>query len=92
MLLDTGFRMPSLGMSQCKFLFDKDKPRAGSWLRLYDIDTKPDASSIFPMSISFDESEVAPLYYAALSGFYEVANRSSIRIRILVVALTSHSY
>ena len=55
-----------------EYLFDKDKPHFGSWLRLYDIDTKPDASSIFPMFISFDQSEAAPLYYAALCGFHDM--------------------
>ena len=57
------------------YLFDKDKPHFRSWLRLYDIDTKPDASSIFPMFISFDEPEPSPLYYAALCGFHDVAKQ-----------------
>jgi hypothetical protein len=55
-----------------EYLFDKDRPHFSSWLRLFNIDTKPDASSIFPMFISFDESEVAPLYYAALCGFHDL--------------------
>jgi hypothetical protein len=58
-----------------EYLFDKDKPHFRSWLRLFDIDTKPDASSIFPMFISFDESKAAPLYYAALCGFHDVADQ-----------------
>jgi ankyrin repeat protein len=58
-----------------EYLFDKGKPHFASWLRLYDIDTKPDASSIFPMFISFDEPEAAPLYYAALCGFHDVAKQ-----------------
>ena len=58
-----------------EYLFDKDKPHFGSWLRLYDIDTKPDASSIFPMFISFNESEAGPLYYVALCGFHDLAKR-----------------
>ena len=58
-----------------EYLFDKDKPHFSSWLRLYDIDTKPDASSIFHMFISFDESEAVPLYYAALCGFHDVAKQ-----------------
>ena len=58
-----------------KYLFDKDKPHFRSWLRLYDIDTRPEASSIFPMFISFDEPEAAPLYYAGLCGFYDVAKQ-----------------
>jgi hypothetical protein len=56
-------------------LFDKDRPHFRSWLRLFDIDTKPDASSIFPMFISFYESEATPLYYAALCGFRDVAKQ-----------------
>jgi ankyrin repeat protein len=55
------------------YLFDNDRPHFRSWLRLFDIDTKPDAGSIFPMFISFDESEASPLYYAALCGFLDLA-------------------
>jgi ankyrin repeat protein len=55
-----------------EYLFDKDRPHFDSWLQMYDIDTRPDASSIFPMFISF-ESEAAPLYYAALCGFHNLA-------------------
>jgi ankyrin repeat protein len=58
-----------------EYLFDRDRPDFGSWLRLYDIDTKPYASSIFPMFISFDEPEATPLYYAALCGFHDVAKQ-----------------
>jgi ankyrin repeat protein len=58
-----------------EYLFDKDRPHFASWLRLHDIDTKPDASSIFPMFISFDEPEAAPLYYAALCGFHNVVQQ-----------------
>ena len=56
-----------------KYLFDQDRPHFGSWIRLFDIDTMPDASSIFPMFIFFDKSDVVPLYYAALCGFYDLA-------------------
>ena len=56
-----------------KYLFDKDKPHFGSWLRLFDIDTKPDASSIFPMFVHFGKLKVVPLYYAALCGFHDLA-------------------
>ncbi|KAF8492977.1 hypothetical protein F5888DRAFT_857450 [Russula emetica] len=49
------FQHVSSNIKGIEYLFDKDKPHFGSWLRLYDIDTKPDASSIFPMFISFDE-------------------------------------
>ena len=56
-----------------KYLFDKDRPHFDSWLRLFDIDTKPGASSTFPLFISFHEPEAVPLYYAALSGFRDLA-------------------
>jgi hypothetical protein len=67
------FKHVSLRVKGMIYLFDEDKPHFRSWLRLYDIDTKPDASSIFPMFISFNESEAGPLYYAALCGFHDVA-------------------
>ena len=69
------FERVSSRIKGMEYLFDKDKPHFGSWLRLYDIDTKPDASSIFPMFISFDESEATPLYYASLCGFHDVAKQ-----------------
>jgi Ankyrin repeats (3 copies)/Ankyrin repeat len=69
------FEQVSSRIKGMECLFDKDKPYFGSWLGLYDIDTKPDASSIFLMFISFDESEAAPLYYAALCGFHDVAKQ-----------------
>jgi Ankyrin repeats (3 copies) len=56
-----------------EYLFDKDRPHFRSWLRLFDIDTKPDASSIFPMFIYFGKLQVVPLYYAALCGFHDLA-------------------
>ena len=56
-----------------KSLFDEDRPHFVSWRRLFNIDTKPGSSSILPMFISFDESEAIPLYYAALSGFHDLA-------------------
>jgi ankyrin repeat protein len=67
------FKHVSSRIKGMEYLFDKDKPHFGSWLRLYDIDTRPDASSVFPMFVSFDESEAGPLYYAALCGFHDLA-------------------
>ena len=58
-----------------EYLFDRDRPHFRSWLRLFDVDTKPGASSIFHMFISFDEPEAGPLYYAALCGFHDVAKQ-----------------
>jgi Ankyrin repeats (3 copies)/Ankyrin repeat len=67
------FEQVSSCIKGIEYLFDKDRPHFRSWLRLYDIDTKPDAGSIFPMFISFDKSEAGPLYYAALCGFHDLA-------------------
>jgi hypothetical protein len=72
-VLHAQFEQVSSCIKGMEYLFDKDGPHFRSWLRLFDIDTKPDASSIFPMFISFDESEAAPLYYAALCGFHDLA-------------------
>ena len=67
------FRRVSSRIKGMEYLFDKDRPHFGSWLRLFNIDTKPDASSIFPMFLTFDEFEAGPLYYAALCGFHDLA-------------------
>ena len=69
------FRLVSSRIKGMEYLFDKFEPYFGSWLRLYDIDTKPDASSIFPMFISFHLPKPCPLYYAALCGFHDVAKQ-----------------
>jgi len=58
-----------------EYLFDQGRPHFASWLRLYNVDTKPDANSIFLTFISFGESEAVPLYYAALCGFYGIARQ-----------------
>ena len=69
------FEHASSGIKGMEYLFDKDKPHFGLWLGLYDIDTKPDAGSIFPMFTSFREPEAFPLYYAALCGFHDLAKQ-----------------
>ncbi len=58
-----------------EYLFNPDRPHFHSWLRLYDIDPKPDSSSIFPTFASFGERKAVPLYYAALCGFHELAKQ-----------------
>jgi hypothetical protein len=55
-----------------KLLFDKDKPYFVAWLRLYDIDT-PFGVTPFWGSVSFSQGYPAPLYYAALCGFRDIA-------------------
>jgi hypothetical protein len=53
-------------------LFDPDKPHFASWLRLYDIDTRPPARSTLDFFTPFSKSEATPLYYAALCGFNDL--------------------
>jgi hypothetical protein len=52
-----------------EYLFDPNKPHFGVWHTIYDIDT-PTSDSLFPM---FEKSAAAPLYYAALCGFHDLA-------------------
>ncbi len=56
-----------------EYLFDKDRPHFGSWIRLYDADSKPDVNSIFPMFTSSRKPRATPLYFAALCGFRDVS-------------------
>ncbi len=69
------FEGVSSRIKRVEYLFDEERPHFRSWLQLYNIDTQPDAGSIFPMFISFGESEAGPLYYAALCGFHDVAEQ-----------------
>ena len=50
-------------------LFDSSKPHFAAWLRVHDID-----EDWYPFSRSRD-SVGSPLYYAAFSGFYDLAER-----------------
>jgi ankyrin repeat protein len=51
-----------------KRLFDKALPHFKTWVRLYNVDTRPPESTTHPR-----EPEPGPLYYAALCGFPETA-------------------
>ena len=59
-----------------EYLFDRDKPHFGVWRSVYDIDTKPPSGgsgrAVFHMFLSSRKYAAAPLYYAALCGFYEL--------------------
>src|SRR5712675_601718 len=54
-------------------LFDLDKPFFAAWLELHDIDTRPTIGSLFYLFCPLQKSDAAPLYYAALCGFYNLA-------------------
>ena len=64
-------------------LFDPDKPYFAAWLQVYDVDTEPEANSAalywFGHSVHKDSNPANPLYYAALCGFYDLAEQLIIR-------------
>ena len=61
-------------------LFDPDKPYFAAWLQVYDIDTQPSDKSTLYFFADFVKSKTAtPLYYAALCGFYELAEQLVIK-------------
>ena len=58
-------------------LFDSSKPHFAAWLKVHDIDEKWDRFSSYD---SEDDPVVGPpLYYAALCGFYDLAERLIMR-------------
>jgi ankyrin repeat protein len=56
-------------------LFDPAKALLAAWLRLHDIDGYPsEKSSLYVFGVSFSERlTAAPLYYAAICGFHDLA-------------------
>jgi len=54
-------------------LFDPDQPHFVAWVELYDIDTRPQTGSTFYIFHALKKSGAAPLYYAALCGFHDLA-------------------
>ncbi len=59
-------------------LFDPDKPYFTAWIRVHDIDTKPLYSSIlyyFAYSDNNKSNAATPLYYAALCGSQDLAEK-----------------
>jgi len=53
-------------------LFDPGKPHFRVWLTLYDIDARTSPGAIFHDFTRVHKSAAAPLYYAALCGFYDL--------------------
>src|SRR5258708_1117904 len=57
-------------------LFDPDKPYFGSWLQVHDIDIAPHVGSLLKNFAARQKSYTpAPLYYAALCGFHDLAEQ-----------------
>ena len=56
-----------------RYLFDADKPHFKVWLKLCDIDTKPNYDATFYWFVPHGrKSPASPLYYAALCGFHDL--------------------
>ena len=64
--------VPSRLQEGMEYLFDANKPHFWVWLRLCDIDTKPNRDATFYMFAPYDKFPPAPLYYAALCGFHDL--------------------
>ena len=62
-------------------LFDPDKPHFEVWRTLHDIDSKPKWDTTFCLFAPgpFNKSAAAPLYYAALCGFYDLVDHLIIK-------------
>ena len=64
-------------------LFDRDKPHFEEWRTLYDIDSYPlfdrATGASFKLFAVFQKTAVGPLYYAALCGFHDLAERLIIK-------------
>jgi ankyrin repeat protein len=58
-----------------RYLFDPDRPSFAAWVRVHDIDIKPPDPSVFFYFYGRDKGSntATPLYYAALCGFYDLA-------------------
>jgi ankyrin repeat protein len=61
-------------------LFDPDQPYFAAWLQLYDMAAKPSGVLVLVHFAEFGESKTAtPLYYAALCGLHDLAERLIIK-------------
>ena len=60
-----------------EILFDPDKPFFSAWTQVYDIDVEPhvDTSTLYYFAPLRKSDDGLPLYYAALCGFYDIAER-----------------
>jgi ankyrin repeat protein len=74
-----------------EYIFDPDKPHFEVWRTLYDIDIRPlHNTATFFLFTSFGKSVAAPLYYAALCGFYDTVEHLIIKHRQDVNANGGH--
>jgi ankyrin repeat protein len=74
-------RVSSLVRRAMEHLFDSDKPYFTAWLKLHDIDNKYSEawSTSFSLHTASSNSGATPLYYAALCGFQDLAERLVIK-------------
>ena len=58
-----------------EYLFDSGQPHFSAWIELYDVDTGPQPLSTFHLyrPWNYQKFGATPLYYAALCGFYDLA-------------------
>ena len=56
-------------------LFDANRSHFEVWVALCDIDTMPNSDATFYHFAPYPKSPAAPLYYAALCGFYDLVER-----------------
>jgi len=54
-------------------LFDPGKPYFSAWIQVHDVDVEPLGGSAFWAFVPWDKSPAAPLYYAVLCEFYDLA-------------------
>ena len=60
-------------------LFDPVMPYFAAWLRVHDIDVYSSECPLFWFTVAADRLGAAPLYYAALCGFYDLAEHLIIK-------------
>jgi len=66
--------VPSQLREGMEILFDPDQPYFSAWIRIYDIDVEHPDSAFWNFTVvPSNKSAAAPLYYAALIGFHDVA-------------------
>ena len=65
-------RVSSFLRKAMEYLFDLERPYFAAWLKLHDIDTRPNSDSLLYYVAVSTKSSATPLYYAALCGFKDL--------------------
>ena len=58
---------------EMEILFDPGKPHFSAWIQVYDVDVEPPSGSALWTFAPWEKSPAAPLYYAALCEFHDLA-------------------